>query len=420
MRRILRPLVAAVLLIALAVAGPAAAGQSLPGVVSDQPVVWTPNVLDGTVTAIAVVGDTVVVGGDFTAVAEAGGKTRLPRRYLFAFQLGTGRVLDAAPVLDGPVTALAASPSGGVYVAGKFARVNGTARPGLAELDVATGALVPGFDAKAGKGQIRALVAAGSWVYAGGTFTSIGGARRTGLARLDAATGAADPAFDLRLANANHDKVKVEALAVTNDGARLAAVGAFDTASGQRRPQLLVAGVGGTAPALDAWSTDAYAARCKTLYDSYLRGVDFAPDGTWLAVAATGGMSGATRMCDSVARFDLNGPGNHAPAWVNRTGGNTLWSVAVTGAAVYVGGHQQWMDNPAGHKSAGPGAVYRPGIAALNPRTGAALPWNPTHSRGVGVGVLVTSPAGLLVGSDTDQLGRTYHGRIGLLPAVDG
>ncbi|WP_426503568.1 hypothetical protein ACPPVO_38925 [Dactylosporangium sp. McL0621] len=101
---------------------------------------------------------------------------------------------------------------------------------------------------------------------------------------------------------------------------------------------------------------------------------------------------------------------------MNRTGGNTLWSVAVTTAAVYVGGHQQWMDNPKGHKSRGPGAVPRPGIAALDPATGAALPWNPTHSRGVGVGVLVTCPAGLLVGSDTDRIGGEYHGRIGLLP----
>ncbi|MEV8514158.1 hypothetical protein [Dactylosporangium sp. NPDC051484] len=37
--------------------------------------------------------------------------------------------------------------------------------------------------------------------------------------------------------------------------------------------------------------------------------------------------------------------------------------------------------------------------------TGAALPWNPTRSPGVGVGVLVTCPAGLLVGSGTDQFG---------------
>ncbi|MER7008095.1 PKD domain containing protein [Dactylosporangium sp. NPDC000555] len=405
-------------LIAVLLAGPAVAGQELPGVVSEVPVAWTPNVLDGTVAAIAVIGDTVVVGGDFTAVADAATGVRFQRRYLFAFQLGTGRILDAAPALDGPVTALAAGPSGGVFVAGRFAHVNGVPRTGLAELDAVTGATVPGFTATTGKGQIRTLAAVGPWLYVGGTFTSFAGTPRVGLARVDAVTGALDPAFDLRLARADRGKVKVEAVAVSNDGARLAAVGAFNSASGRRRDQLVVADTAGAAPAVSDWFTDAYAGRCKTLYDSYLRGVDFAPDGSWLAVAATGGMSGPQRMCDSAARFDLTGTGNHRPVWVNRTGGNTLWSVAVTNDAVYVGGHQQWMDNPAGHKKAGPGAVYRPGIAALDPVTGAALPWNPTHSRGVGVGVLVTCQAGLLVGSDTDQLGRAYHGRIGLLPAA--
>ncbi|WP_432969176.1 delta-60 repeat domain-containing protein [Dactylosporangium sp. CA-233914] len=412
-----RLLAVVVLLFALVAAGPATAGMTQPRVVSERPVAWTPNVLDGTVTAIAVIGTTVVVGGDFTQVADSASGERYRRRNLFAFELGTGRVLDAAPVVDGAVTALAAAPDGaGVFVAGRFAKVNGQARAGLVELDAVTGATMPGFAAGAGKGQIRTLAANGGWLYVGGSFTAIGGQQRTALARLDAATGAADPAFDLGLARRDRGLVKVEEVAVSNDGTRLAAVGAFDSAAGQRRTQLVVADLG-AAPRVSDWSTDAYAGQCKTLYDSYLRGVDFAPDGSWLAVAATGGMSGPTRMCDSAARFNLAGTGDHRPVWVNRTGGNTLWSVAVTGTAVYVGGHQQWMDNPQGHKSKGPGAVSRPGIAALDPATGAALAWNPTHSRGVGVGVLVTCPAGLLVGSDTDRIGGEYHGRIGLLPA---
>jgi hypothetical protein len=302
-----------------------------------------------------------------------------------------------------------------VFVAGRFAKVNGQPRTGLAEVDAVSGATVPGFTATAGKGQIRTLATGGSWLYLGGSFTQLGGLPRVGIARVDATTGATDPAFDLRLARRDRGLVKVEQLAVSGDGTRLAAVGAFDSAAGQRRTQLVVADAGG-APTVSGWSTDAYAGRCNTLYDSYLRGVDFAPDGTWIAVSATGGLSGPTRMCDSAARFDVTGAGNHAPAWVNRTGGNTLWSVAVTGSAVYVGGHMQWVDNPKGHKSKGPGAVPRPGIAALDPATGRALAWNPTHSRGVGVGVLVACPAGLLVGSDTDAIGGEYHGRIGLLP----
>ena len=108
------------------------------------------------------------------------------------------------------------------------------------------------------------------------------------------------------------------------------------------------------------------------------------------------------------------------------TGGNSLLAVAITGAAVYLGGHQLYMDNPYGHKTKnpgeaavflpGPGAVTRPGIGAVDPATGRTLSWNPTRSRGVGVRVLVAVPQGLLVGSDTDQLGHEYHGRIGMFP----
>jgi hypothetical protein len=81
-----------------------------------------------------------------------------------------------------------------------------------------------------------------------------------------------------------------------------------------------------------------------------------------------------------------------------------------------VGGHQTWLDNTYGWKDGGPGAVYRPGIGALDPRTGRALPWNPTKDRGHGTQALVAYPGGLLVGSDTERLGHEYHARLGGFP----
>jgi hypothetical protein len=90
--------------------------------------------------------------------------------------------------------------------------------------------------------------------------------------------------------------------------------------------------------------------------------------------------------------------------------------VAIDNAAVYVGGQQRWMDNPYGEESPGPGAVSRLGLAAIDPDSGLATPWNPSHSRGVGVRELLVSDHGLLVGSDTDEMGHEYHGRLGLLP----
>ena len=118
------------------------------------------------------------------------------------------------------------------------------------------------------------------------------------------------------------------------------------------------------------------------------------------------------------AGLEVTSTGRHDPTWVQRTGGDSLYAVAVTGAAVYVGGHQRYLDNPNGSdaKGAGPGAVSRVGIGAISPTTGKALAWNPSRTRGVGVRAFLATSSGLIVGSDTDQLGHEYHARIGMFP----
>ena len=86
------------------------------------------------------------------------------------------------------------------------------------------------------------------------------------------------------------------------------------------------------------------------------RGVDFSPDGSYFVVVTSGGPNGTVGLCDAAARFETaNVSATAAPTWINWTGGDSLYSVAATGAAVYVGGHQRWLDNPFGQNSAGPG-----------------------------------------------------------------
>ena len=106
------------------------------------------------------------------------------------------------------------------------------------------------------------------------------------------------------------------------------------------------------------------------------------------------------------------------PTWINYTGGDTLHSVAVSDKAVYVQGHQRWLDNPQGHDNAGPGAVSRPGIGAIDPTSGKALAWNPTKDRGVGGKDLLVTARGLWVASDTAHIGHETHARIALLPVT--
>jgi len=414
-----RKLIAAAALVTAGVAGivPAVADVAQPRVVSANPVDWTPHALDGTVRAVAVVGGTTVVGGTFTAIADRGARFRYRQPYLFAFDARTGALRTSfAPRLDGAVYSLAAGPGNTVYVGGAFRTVNGVAQRGITQLSLADGSRAATFRARINWGDVRTLAVAGSRLYAGGTFTAVNGVARAALARLDGRTGALDAGFDARLTAQNMARARVEDLALSPDRRRLVVAGAITHVAGVQRVQLAMLDVAGPRAVLTGWYTGAFRHQCDPTFDTYLRGVDFAPDGSYFVVVTTGTNSSPPTLCDVAARFETAGPGRHRPTWVNHTGGNTLLSVAVTGSAVYVGGHQKWLDNPHGNKTAGPGAVWRPGVGAINPRTGRALPWNPTSSRGVGVRALVATPQGLYVGSDTDTLANEYHGRIGFFP----
>jgi hypothetical protein len=422
-----RLLAAAVAVITALAAGinPATADLAQPTVVSENPVDYTPHVLDGTVWTMAVVGNTVVVGGSFTSVADSSRRHTYARRDIFAFDLRDGTIRPFAPEVDGPVYALAAGPDDTVYTGGAFTTVNHTSSRGLALLSL-SGRRLPAFEAKINKGDVRTLAVRSHQVYAGGTFTSINGEPRVGLARLDAETGDVDPGFDAHFSAPGLIRTYVEDAEISPDGRQMIVVGSLLKVGTTDRSRIAMFDLTSPHATLTSWYTDAYAPPCAPDFQAYLRQVKFSPDGSYFVVVSTGGTSGPDKLCDAAARFETAGDGKHDPVWIQHTGGNSLFAVAVTGAAVYVGGHQLYLDNPQGHKiknpgqppifTPGPGAVLRPGIGAVDPATGRALPWNPTRTRGVGVRVFVAVPQGLLVGSDTDELGHEYHGRIGMFP----
>ncbi|NRQ32574.1 hypothetical protein HII36_12095 [Nonomuraea sp. NN258] len=388
----------------------ASAPVAHPRVVSADPADNTPHVLDGIVNAFALVGGTVVVGGSFSEVADPDGRAVYPRANLFAYDLATGRVLPRfAPFVAGAVHGLAAGDDGTVYVGGAFRAVNEERAHALTRLSLADGRAVPGFRPAIAGGMVTSLARRGSRLYVGGDFTY----PRTALARLDASSGRTDPGFRITPGAPLTSRVKVHALALSAD--RLAVDGSFTTLNGRSRPQLGLIDVGRATARVDGWRTEAYSAKCMDAFPSYVRGLDFSPDGRYFAVVTTGGPKG--RLCDTAARFETYAKGSNVPpTWVNSTGGDSLYAVSVTGAAVYVGGHQRWLNNPKGRDSAGPGSVPRPGIGAIHPRTGKALGWNPGRERGIGVKAFLAHAGGLLVGSDTTRLGREYHARIGMFP----
>jgi hypothetical protein len=407
------------------------------GVVSANPSDNTPNVLDGKVTAILPVGNRMIVGGTFTQVQEAGaGKPILSRRGLFAFDPATGAVtpgfvanfdIDPDPVVDRAVEALAASPDGqSVFVAGSFGQLNGLAVDKLVKLDATTGAVKAGFKV-AVKSAVKDLAVAGTRLYMAGVFTSIGNQARGGLAAVDVTTGALEANVDIAFTDPFQGLIpRVETIALSSDGKTLVAGGNFRTAGGLPRIQIAMLDVGVSPARVADWQTGKYDVQCsETKFNSHMRDIDMSPDGSYFVVVTTGGYA-RWGVCDTATRWETSARGsNLEPTWWDRSGGDSYTSVAVTGGAVYVGGHIRWLNNnrPDGTYSdatPGPGGVPREGIAALDPGNGLPLSWNPGRDRGEGTWAMVSTPDGLWVGSDTDNIGGEYHAKLSLLPLAGG
>lgn len=415
---------------ALAAAGAAPVGGTQgthAAVVAADPADWTPVVLDGRVRAIVPVDDRIVVGGEFSQVQEAGSGEVLPRRNLFAFDAATG-VVDRLfrPRLDGPVEALAAGEGRSVFVGGRFGTVNETERNRLAKLDVTSGSHTPGFEAVVSGSSITDLAVHQQRLFLGGRFSAVNGTPRGNLAVLDTTSGAVDPNVDVPFAEARQGRAGIEKLAVTPDGSQLVAVGNFTRVAGEERPQLAVVDLASRPARLADWHTDRYSEECSLRFDTYMRDVDVSPDGSYFVVVTTGARAAPT-LCDAAARWELTSRGSGLqPTWADHSGGDSLTAVAVTGAAVYVGGHQRWMNNPDPRGSGrdtrpGPGAVPRQGIAALDPSNGLPFSWNPGRQpRGEGVFAFVATPSGLWVGSDTPGFGGEDGRRLAFCPLAGG
>ncbi|MEZ5094817.1 MAG: hypothetical protein R2731_00935 [Nocardioides sp.] len=389
--------------------------------VSTDPANYTPNVDDGEVLAIAQVGDTMVLGGTFTSVSQRGASFQ--RTGLVAFDESTGRVrVTFAPELDGEVTALAPASDSRVYVAGGFTTVNGERHRKLVQLDVSTGQVIEQFDAPPINGQVKDLKVAGGQVLIAGAFTVVDGEPRGGVASLAAGTGALTSRLVSTFSGVNNGgRPNVVKIDLTEDGSRLVAVGNFTEVDGQPRGQVAQLALVNDQYAVTAWATHRFPDVCSKKFNTYLRDVAFSPDGSYFVVVTTGGYHGGDTLCDSASRWETDRSGERQqPTWIDHTGGDTLDSVAVTEAAVYVGGHMRWLNNPFGRAVPGEGAVPHEGIAALDPISGLPYTWAASKQRGIGVFDLLATEDGLWVGSDTEWIQGERRARIAFLPLEGG
>ncbi|GGL56910.1 fibrinogen-like YCDxxxxGGGW domain-containing protein [Planomonospora parontospora] len=137
------------------------------------------------VQSLAVLGDTLYVGGKFEYVQQgaAGAKTRQP--YLAAFDVRTGEWKPGfRPVLNGQVWDIQAAGSK-LVIAGEF-RDAATDSGGLMALDPATGAPATGWKSTLSHTNTatpvlaRTLDLEGDWIYVGGQFNRISGGAAAG------------------------------------------------------------------------------------------------------------------------------------------------------------------------------------------------------------------------------------------------
>ncbi len=280
-----------------------------------------------------------------------------------------------------------------VYVGGAFSNVNGKKSKSLALLSLSTGKAVAGFVPPAMNGSIYTMRTSAGRLFIGGSFTTISGVTHDGLATLSMTTGALDPYVNVQLTGHHNSSPAGRVRTVRSAPGPWTSV---RTARGRSCSATSRTPTGScTTRSSCSTSTPAPGSSTRTGTPRNSRPLASPTCSTPTSrtstsprtvrtsrSAATGGKGmntdGTNGLCDSASRWTTSDTGtNVKPVWVDYTGTDTLWSIAVTGTAIYVGGHERWVNNFKGPNTAGEGAVPRPGIAALDPVNGMPFSWNP-------------------------------------------
>lgn len=410
-------------------------GPGHAGIVPDVPRTNFPLISTGEIWDIEVVGTRVYVAGGFTSLRNqaTGNTTTVQQAYIAAYSITTG-LIDTTfrPVIgNGGVEAVEASPDGTkLYIAGNFGTVNGATRKGIARIDPVTGATVAGFVADA-SAKATELAVTNSTVYVGGKFIAINGVPRSALAALDGNTGAvrADFINDVTGGIGVNGEFSVQRLKLSPDLGRLLVVHTGRQVNGQDRYGIAI--VNTRTSKLLPWRT--------RLWDDNLQfvggiqriyGGDISPDGQWFVVSSG---SGGDRppINDTVVAYPLEGGDNMQPLWISRLF-DSVYSVAISEKAVYVGGHFAWHESPTAPQpwpglddvgygtgqglsgyGLGDAVVRREHIGALNPVDGTAIDgFNPGSNSFEGNKHIELTPRGLFTGGDGNTQGGYNVGRV--------
>ena len=322
---------------------------------SADPANTTPDVLDGHVNAFAQVGDTMIVGGDFSQVEQGG--TVYERDNMFAFSVSTGEVLDsfAARPTARCTTSNSRPTSPPSLVGGSFFKVNGV--PHTARIARGRGkrrrAASRLHIARAERAGPRRRLRARPLLHR----------RRVHRGRRPAARlrGRAERRrVRLRRRRPDCQRRQHERHAPTcgpwtsaPTARRPWSPATSSTVNGQPRGQLARHRPHrqrrrASAPGRPIASRPS-AVRTSTPTCATSRSRRPASS-SWSSTPAARWAS-RRQACSATRprRWDLAAGPDAQPAWVDYTGGDTLTAAIVDDNAVYIGGHMRWLNNSFGH-----------------------------------------------------------------------
>ncbi|WP_205843909.1 PKD domain-containing protein [Nakamurella deserti] len=290
--------------------------------------------VDGVVWQQAIVGNTVYAGGNFATARPAGvpvnGAGQVTRTHLLSYDIRTG-VLNAgfAPVINGQVRAVTASPDGSrIYVGGDFRTVNGSTKTRIAAFSTATGQLITAFDPNVDY-VVRAIVATDSTVFVGGSFSNSRGVPRGRLAAFSASTGA------LLGWNPNADGT-VNSMVMAPDGSKLVVGGSFQNVGGGAAYGM--AAISPTTGARLPWNATNAIRNAGT--NSAI--LSLTTDGT--SIYGSGYRFGTGGNLEGAFRLD---PGTGDVQWIEDCHGDT-YDTAVANGIVYTVSHAHFCGNIGG------------------------------------------------------------------------
>jgi hypothetical protein len=232
---------------------------------------WMTN---GIVYAVAEGDGRVYVGGKFKALRRCPTGVTCPGGTIKTVNVGaldatSGNGISTFKVTvagDGATVYALAVLGDKLYIGGKFTSVNGEPRANLARVDAATGALDMTFDPQVGvdtTSYVRGMLAHDGLVYIAGKFASIDGFTRQRLAAFNSA-GQLDPDWRPRTSGL------ARSFTTTCDGSQIIVGGSFEKAAGSGgtlQDRKLAAIFDKTTGDLDPWATVGNISSGTSAYD---------------------------------------------------------------------------------------------------------------------------------------------------------